>query len=173
MSHFGYVPANTFIHRLNPALKLLILIFVVSIVIIYPSWVLGILFLLVILVSFKIAKVPVQLKSGRVKFLLFFSIFLFIIQILVTINGSIILFVIPEINGIGSLLPITDFGIEKGTIMTTRFLIVVFSSMFFVSVTDPTLLAHSLTRLKVPYRYSFTLIIALRFLPLFDLENNT
>ena len=173
MSRFGYVPADTFIHRMNPVLKLLILILLVSVVIIYPSWLLGILFLLAISISFKIAKVPIQLKSGRVRFLLFFSIFLFIIQILVTINGSIIFFLIPEINGIGPILPITDFGVERGIIMTTRFLIVVFSSMLFVSVTDPTLLAHSLTRLKVPYRYSFTLIIALRFLPLFDLENNT
>jgi energy-coupling factor transport system permease protein len=45
--------------------------------------------------------------------------------------------------------------------------------MLFVSVTDPTLLAHSLTRLRIPYRYSFSLVIALRFLPLFDLENHT
>jgi energy-coupling factor transport system permease protein len=40
-----------------------------------------------------------------------------------------------------------------------------------VSVTDPTLLAHSLTRLRIPFRYSFALVIALRFLPLFDSEN--
>jgi energy-coupling factor transport system permease protein len=40
-------------------------------------------------------------------------------------------------------------------------------------VTDPTLLAHSLTRLRIPFRYSFALVIALRFLPLFDSENQT
>jgi energy-coupling factor transport system permease protein len=43
--------------------------------------------------------------------------------------------------------------------------------MLFVAVTDPTLLAHALTMLRIPYRYSFALVIALRFLPLFESEN--
>jgi energy-coupling factor transport system permease protein len=45
--------------------------------------------------------------------------------------------------------------------------------MLFVSITDPTLLAYSLTKIGIPYRYAFSLVIALRFLPLFDSENNT
>ncbi len=173
MSRFGYTQGNSFIHRLNPSLNLLVLVLTVSSVIIFPHWTLSTILFLIILISFKVAKVPIQLKSGRTKFLLFFSLMLLIVQVMLTINGNLLFFAIPQIGEIGPFFPVTDFGIEKGLAMATRFLLVVFSSMLFVSVTDPTLLVHSLTRLRIPYRYSFTLVIALRFLPLFDLENNT
>jgi energy-coupling factor transport system permease protein len=87
------------------------------------------------------------------------------------VNGTILGFIIPQLNNFGPFLPITDFGIERGLSIASRFLLVVLSSMLFVAVTDPTLLAHSLAHLKIPYRYSFALVIALRFLPLFDSEN--
>lgn len=61
---------------------------------------------------------------------------------------------------------------ERGLDIVVRFLLIVFSSMLFVSVTDPTLLAYSLVGIGIPYRYAFSLVIALRFLPLFDSENN-
>jgi energy-coupling factor transport system permease protein len=87
------------------------------------------------------------------------------------VNGTVLGFVIPQLNNFGPFLPITDYGLERGLSIALRFLIVVLSSMLFVAVTDPTLLAHSLTRLRIPYRYTFALVIALRFLPLFDSEN--
>jgi len=89
------------------------------------------------------------------------------------VNGTILGFFIPSLNGFGPYFPITDYGVERGLSISLRFLLVVLSSMLFVSVTDPTLLAHSLTKLRIPYRYSFALVIALRFLPLFDSENYT
>jgi energy-coupling factor transport system permease protein len=119
------------------------------------------------------AKVPIRLTKGRTKFIVIFSVLLLLVQVLVTTNGVLLGFIIPQVGGFGPLFPITDFGIERGLAISSRFLLLIFSSMLFVSVTDPTLLAHSLTRLRIPYRYSFSLVIALRFLPLFDLENHT
>jgi energy-coupling factor transport system permease protein len=95
------------------------------------------------------------------------------LQVLATPNGTILGFLIPQLGNFGPYYPVTDFGIERGLTIAVRFLVIVFSSMLFISITDPTLLAHSLTRLGVPYKYSFTLVIALRFLPLFDNEMNT
>ncbi len=119
------------------------------------------------------ARVPVRLTKGRTKFVIIFSVLLLLVQVLVTRNGALLGFLIPQIGGFGPLFPITDFGLVRGLAISSRFLLLIFSSMLFVSVTDPTLLAHSLTRLRIPYRYSFALVIALRFLPLFDLENHT
>jgi energy-coupling factor transport system permease protein len=116
--------------------------------------------------------VKLRLTKGRTKFVILFSILLFLVQILVTSNGVLLGYIIPKIGPIGPLFSVTDFGIERGLALSIRFLLLIFSSMLFVSVTDPTLLAHSLTRLRIPYRYSFSLVIALRFLPLFDLENH-
>ena len=88
-----------------------------------------------------------------------------------TVNGTVLLYMIPQFGEIGPLLPVTDFGVERGLTIAVRFLLIVFSSMLFISVTDPTLLSHALTKLGLPYRFSFALVIALRFVPLFDSEN--
>jgi energy-coupling factor transport system permease protein len=65
------------------------------------------------------------------------------------------------------------YGLERGLSIALRFLLIVFSSLLFVSVTDPSLLAQDLTRVGIPYRYSFMLVVALRFLPLFESENHS
>ncbi|KXH75864.1 MAG: hypothetical protein AM326_08480 [Candidatus Thorarchaeota archaeon SMTZ-45] len=172
-SRFGFVRNDTPLHRLNPTLKLFSLIFLMIGIIVYPSWRLSTVLLFIVFIGFYIAKVPLRLTKGRTKFIIIFSVLLLLIQLLVTSNGTILGFIIPQIGEFGPLFPVTDFGVVRGLGISTRFLLLVFSSMLFVSVTDPTLLAHSLTKLRIPYMYSFSLVIALRFLPLFDLENHT
>lgn len=172
-SRFGFVKNDTLLHRLNPALKLFALIVLMVGIIVYPSWKLSIVLLFIVFIEFRVAKVSIRLTKGRTKFIVIFSVLLLLVQVLVTTNGVLLGFIIPQIGGFGPLFPITDFGLIRGLAISSRFLLLVFSSMLFVSVTDPTLLAHSLTRLRIPYRYSFSLVIALRFLPLFDLENHT
>jgi len=172
-SRFGFVKNDTLLHRLNPALKLFVLIVLMFGIIVYPSWRLSIVLLFIVFIGFRIANVPIRLTKGRTKFIVIFSVLLLLVQVLVTRNGVLLGFIIPQIGEFGPLFPITDFGIVRGLAISSRFLLLVFSSMLFVSITDPTLLAHSLTRLRIPYRFSFSLVIALRFLPLFDLENHT
>lgn len=172
-SRFGFVKNDTLLHRLNPVLKMFVLIALMVGIIVYPSWKLSIVLLFIVFIGFRVAKVPIRLTKGRTKFIVIFSVVLLLVQVLVTANGVLLGFIIPQIGGFGPLFPITDFGIIRGLAISSRFLLLIFSSMLFVSVTDPTLLAHSLTRLRIPYRYSFSLVIALRFLPLFDLENHT
>jgi energy-coupling factor transporter transmembrane protein EcfT len=142
-------------------------------ILVYPSWRLSIVLLLIVFIGFWVAGVPIHLTKGRTKFIVVFSVLLLLVQVLVTTNGVLLGFIVPQIGGFGPLFPITDFGLMRGLAISSRFLLLIFSSMLFVSITDPTLLAHALTRLRIPYRYSFSLVIALRFLPLFDLENHT
>jgi energy-coupling factor transport system permease protein len=142
-------------------------------IIVYPSWRLSVVLLFIVFIGFYVSRVPIRLTKGRTKFVIIFSVLLLLVQVLVTTNGTLLGFFIPQIGDFGPLFSITDFGIVRGLAIASRFLLLIFSSMLFVSVTDPTLLAHSLTRLRIPYRYSFSLVIALRFLPLFDLENHT
>ena len=165
--------SGSMLHRLNPSLKLAGLVIITTGILIYPSWRFSCLLLFLTILGFKASNVPLNVSKKRIRFLMIFSALLLVFQVLMTANGTILFFIIPKYDILGPFLPVTDFGIEKGFEISLRFLLVVFSSMLFVSVTDPTLLAHSLTRLRVPYRYSFALIIALRFLPLFDMENKT
>lgn len=171
-SRIGYVERNTALHRLNPAMKLCALIFLAVAIVVYPSWRLSALVLLSILVCFKLSHVPLKVTRGRTKFILTFAALMFLLQIVVIANGSTLFYLLPQIGSFGPFFPVTDFGMERGLDIVVRFLVIVFSSMLFVSVTDPTLLAYSLTKIGIPYRYAFSLVIALRFLPLFDSENN-
>ena len=157
--------------RVNPLLKLFLLILAIVGIMIYPSWRLSSILLVVVILLFRVNGVSLNLSRNRIRFIIIFSILLLLFQVLITVNGTVLGFVIPQLNNFGPFFPITDYGIERGLSIASRFLLVVLSSMLFVAVTDPTLLAHSLTRLRIPYRYSFALVIALRFLPLFDSEN--
>ena len=169
----GYVRRDTWIHRLNPSLKLVMLVLLLTSILIYTSWRFSALLLLAVLVGFRMAGISLKLTRRRSKFVLLFSILLLLFQVVVTVNGSVLGYLVPSLNGFGPHLPVTDYGLERGLAISIRFLLIVLSSMLFVSVTDPTLLSHSLTRLRIPYRYAFALVIALRFLPLFDSENET
>jgi len=171
-SRLGYVQNDSFLHRLNPMTKFLSLVLVISGILVYPSWILSGLIFFLILTGFAVAGVSLRLGMNRIKFLILFSVLLLVFQILLTPNGVVLGHLVPRIGGLGPLFPVTDFGLSRGLGISLRFLLIVFASMLFVSVTDPTLLSHSLTKLGIPYRYSYSLVIALRFLPLFDYETN-
>ncbi|MHA1137618.1 MAG: energy-coupling factor transporter transmembrane component T family protein [Candidatus Thorarchaeota archaeon] len=157
--------------KVNPLLKLFLLVVLISGIMIYPSWRLSSILLVIVILLFRVSQVSLNLSRNRIKFIIIFSILLLLFQVLITVNGKVLGFIIPQLNTFGPFFPITDYGLERGLSIALRFLLIVLSSMLFVGVTDPTLLAHSLTRLRIPYRYSFALVISLRFLPLFDSEN--
>lgn len=169
----GYVRKDNWIHRLNPALKFLMLICLLVCILLYPSWRFSMILLVTVIIGFRIARVSLKLTRRRTKFILLFSVVLLLFQVIITVNGSVLGYLIPSLNELGPFFPVTDYGLERGLAISIRFLLIVLSSMLFVSVTDPTLLAHSLTKLRIPYRYAYALVIALRFLPLFDSENET
>ena len=98
---------------------------------------------------------------GSLRFVLWFGVLLFAAQALSVRDGTIMF-------RIG--VPITDGGLIAGAQMTLRFLLILGASFLFVLVTDPDRLAHALIRLGVPYRYGYTFILALRFVPFFRRE---
>jgi energy-coupling factor transport system permease protein len=110
----------------------------------------------------------------RARFLLYFGIFIFLIQLLFTPGDKVLLNIIPESAPLypGSL-SLTYEGLTLGLSMTMRFLVIVLSSFWFISVTDPNKLASALMQFGLPYRYGFMLVTSLRFLPQFEIESNT
>ena len=101
-------------------------------------------------------------KSFR--FVAIFAGLLFLAQVLAIRDGSVLFHI-----GIS----VTSSGIVSGANMALRFLVVLSASFLFVLTTDPDALAGSLIRWGIPYRYGFTLILALRFVPFFRNELRT
>jgi len=98
------------------------------------------------------------------RFVAFFAAFLFLAQVLSIRDGSVLF-------RLG--ITVTSSGLISGANMALRFMVVLSSSFLFVLTTDPDALAGSLIRWGIPYRYGFTLILALRFVPFFRNELRT
>lgn len=95
------------------------------------------------------------------RFVLAFSLILFAAQALSVRSGTVLL--IEPVR-------ITTLGILSGVEMGLRFLLILGASALFVRTTDPDRLADGLVRLRVPYRYAYLVVLALRFVPFFEDE---
>jgi energy-coupling factor transport system permease protein len=103
---------------------------------------------------------PDQLVPLRT-FVFLFAFVLFLAQVLSVPGGAVL---------VASPLRITVDGVLSGARMSLRFLVILTSSALFVRTTDPDRLAGALVRLRVPYRYAYLVILALRFVPFFQGE---
>ncbi len=173
MAQIGFIDRDSPIHRIHPLLKLFALVVFTTSVLVISDWRLIVLQILIVISGIKVAGIGIRRLVKRLRSLVVFSLLLFILQVLLVRNGTVLIFMVPSIGGSGPLIPVTDYGVERGLNMSLRFVAIVFASIFFVSVTDPTLLSYSFTRIGVSYRHSFMLVLALRFIPLFDLESQT
>lgn len=90
-----------------------------------------------------------------------FGIFLLVVQALLT-PGQVIARLGP--------VAVTAEGLKTGGEMALRFLGIVGGSFLFVATTPPEEIATSLSQTRIPYRYTHILVLALRFLPLFQEE---
>ena len=98
------------------------------------------------------------------RFVVMFAGLLFVAQTL-SLREGIVLFRVG--------IPITTGGLAAGAHMALRFGLILSASYLFVLVTDPDTLAGLLIRWGIPYRYGFTLILAMRFVPFFRSELRT
>ncbi len=96
-----------------------------------------------------------------IRFVLIFSLFLFVVQVLAVREGEILACV---------GMCVTRDGLISGANMALRFVVILSASFAFALTTDPDALARSFIRWGVPYRYGFALILALRFVPFFRSE---
>lgn len=160
----AYHAGSRGLHRVKPGSGLLLLGCLLFAVLgagslIVKTAVLGLLFLLAIWSG---ESAWAWCKSLR--FVVFFAVFLFLAQVLSVREGAVLF-------RVG--LAVTSSGLISGANMALRFMVVLSASFLFVLTTDPDALAASLIRWGIPYRYGFTLILALRFVPFFRNELRT
>jgi energy-coupling factor transport system permease protein len=168
---FGYAPRRSFVHRLDPLTKLVVLVCIALLTVTLVSALAAFLILLFVLVSYIGAGISLRLAFVRLRRLLGLVLLIAVFQLVFTPYGSFLFYLIPQVApGFGPYLPVTLNGVFNALFLILRLLNIVLASALFVLTTDPTLFAVALTRLHIPYRYAFTLILALRLVPLFDEE---
>jgi energy-coupling factor transport system permease protein len=164
MMTFQFHEGKSFLHNIEPIPKMIWLICISIINFLYqePLPLLVILFL-VLVIGIGLARIKLGFLIKGIRLMFLFSLGFFVLQ-LIFISGETVLL------SVGSF-PITLEAVNTASTVVMRILIVFTSSLIFVVTTDPRDLVTSLTqKLKVPYRFAYSLFIALRFIPTLEEE---
>ncbi|MGF7058117.1 energy-coupling factor transporter transmembrane component T family protein [Brassicibacter mesophilus] len=153
MDMFLYLDKDTFLHRLDPRTKLLIMFGSFTVALMFYSLPILIGLSLVILLYGYSGKVLSNLKRIRV--------ILFMIALV-----SIILWSLTKGGDTKLLGPITKEGIIYGITIGLKFDIMIIAGMIFLSATKIEEIAIGLVKLKVPYRGAFAFSTAIRLVPM-------
>lgn len=163
MRSFGPVEGSSFLHRLNPTVKLLVA-FLGSLVLIFifdpytPA-----IFYALALATMVVARLPLTIIAlAHLPFLAFaFSIFW--VNLLFRSYGEVLATVGP--------LSITEPGLRIGGSLALRTLVIGAYAATFVLTTDPTRLVTSLVQnARISPRFAYAMLAAYRFLPILRSE---
>ncbi|HHY93577.1 MAG TPA: hypothetical protein GX513_01005, partial [Firmicutes bacterium] len=102
--------------------------------------------------------------GSKLKKVFIFSLLIVLVQVLFSGQGEPLL----ALDALPFVVP--REGIARGLLLAGRFLTSVAASYLLVLTTDPSELAYGLMRFGLPYRYGFTLVAMMRFLPVFGDE---
>ncbi len=153
MDMFLYLDRDTFLHRLDPRTKLLVVLASFTVALMFDSLQVLLALTAIILVYGYLGRVLPNLKRIRAILLMiaFFSIVLWSF----TKGGSTRL-----------LGPVTLEGIIYGIIIGIKFDVMIISGMVFLSSTKIEEISLGLVKLKVPYRGAFAFSTAIRLVPM-------
>ncbi len=159
--HITYHPGETLLHRLHPLVKAgwLFLLTAALFIAPAPGWIWAL--VLLALAAFRLGRLPLlRLRGTRT------------LALTALVLGGLHLLFNRSGDALATLGPVTltRDGLAAGLLISGRFLAVVLMSYLFVLTTDPNALAYALMRAGLPYRYGFTLITALRLVPIFEEE---
>lgn len=159
-----YLEGGSFLHRMHPLVKSAWLIALSISVFMVPSpwFILG--FLVLVWIGFRVAGASLARLTGM-RLILPTTLFLAGLQMAFTRSGEVWL-------RLWSCFVTVD-GIEAGVYVGGRFVSIVLLSYLFVLTTHPGELAHALMQAGVQYRYGYSLITALRMVPMFQIEADT
>lgn len=159
-----YFAGHSILHRMHPLVKSAWLVVMsISIFLVPSHW--FILAVLVLLwVSCRLTGVDLNRLPGM-RMIFFTTLMLTGLQLVFVRSGEIGLQL--------GRCSVTLDGVRAGVYVGGRFLSIVLLSYLFVLTTQPDELAYALMQVGVPYRYGYTLITALRMVPMFQIEADT
>ncbi|MBE6810590.1 MAG: energy-coupling factor transporter transmembrane protein EcfT [Ruminococcaceae bacterium] len=165
---FGqYFESNSFVHKLDPRSKLLLLILIiVSIFVAQNAFALSVVAIFIILSVF-LSKIPIKMYLKNIKAILPIIIFTMIINLFYNASGTILISFWK--------LTITTGSIYRALYMSARILLLIISSAELTYTTTPNELTDAIEKLLAPLRFvglknavhtlAMMMTIALRFIP--------
>ena len=165
-----YIPGNSFVHRLDPRIKLATNVLFIVLVFLTKSFVMEAILLAPIIFAYMSSGLK---KIGLVKTfkpVIFIGVFLFIINIFIIKTDNF-----PNIHTYGSWwkLTISDLAVYRTCLIMTRIYIMILITTLLTATTRPMALTRSIEDLLMPLKLLFIPVhiiamiisIALRFIP--------
>lgn len=157
-----YVDNGSVFTRIDALSKLIWVILVIAITFqLQSNLARGIMLALLVLITILLARVPFKAIWRAMPIILIMGTLLFIVNLLTVPSTSTI-----EIAG----LTFGEQAFDRGLEYFLRITIMVLASFIFIWTTDIRDLMTGLVSIGMPYRYAFTIFLALRFLPIVQQE---
>ncbi|EMI10936.1 cobalt ABC transporter permease [Anoxybacillus gonensis] len=160
-----YVPGHSFIHRLDPRTKLLLMFIYVFIVFLANNgWTYGILTLFTCLLLF-LSRIPFSFMIRGLKPVLWVIVFTFFLHVLLTKEGDIVF------QWLG--MEVYDKAIQQGAFISLRFLLLIVVTTLLTLTTTPIEVTDGMESLLAPlkkwnvpvHELALMMSISLRFIP--------
>jgi energy-coupling factor transport system permease protein len=169
MIYLRYFQGNTFVHRLDPRVKLLVLLFFIFLELTFNDIRVILLPFAASLALYLSARIPFKEVKGTWKFLVL------LIVVIGGVNGLFRLaFPGTGVTVIAHywILTVTVQGISGAVAAILKLLSVAIVTVTMVLTTDPSLYGPSLAKLGVPYRGAYVFDLAMRYIPAYvnDME---
>lgn len=145
-------------YGLNPVTKLILLITMsVTVILVSSPFI-----MLVIVATVLAAKQWFGTKGRFTKGVIGFALAIFIAQIVFNHSGA-------EVVSVW-VISVTDGGVDSGVTIAGKFLSLIMMSWIFVATTRPSDFSSALISAGMPYRYAYLPALAMRFVPIFEIE---
>ena len=160
-----YFPGNSFIHRLDPRTKLIVLVVYIVALFLAVNWVSYALLAAFLLLCIKISTIPAKSFIRGMKPLMMILIFTGVLTLFFTTDGKVLVDF--------WFITITSGGVQRAVLMVVRILLLICGTFLLTYTTSPISLTDGLESLmnplkviKVPvHELSMMMCIALRFIP--------
>lgn len=161
----SYISGDSNLHKLNPITKIFCaFIICASCFICAKQYLLVLLILLSVVLGFSAGKQIGKRVLSLLKGLIKLSIFLFILQLIFIRSGN-------KIFTVNDYLYITDIALDNATRLVLRLIGASLPLALMMSITIPTDLSNALVeKLHLPYKYAFTFVSTIRFIPVLGTE---
>ena len=160
-----YFPGNSFIHRLDPRTKLIVLVVYIVALFLAVNWVSYTLVAGFLLLCIRISTIPAKSFIRGMKPLLMILIFTGVLNLFFTTEGAVLVDF--------WVITITTGGVQRAVFMVLRILMLICGTFLLTYTTSPISLTdglealmNPLKKIKVPvHELSMMMCIALRFIP--------
>ena len=160
-----YFPGNSFIHRLDPRTKLIVLVVYIVALFLAVNWVSYALMAAFLVLCIKISTIPAKSFIRGMKPLLMILIFTGVLNLFFTTDGKVLVDF--------WVITITTAGLQRAIFMVVRILLLICGTFLLTYTTSPISLTdglealmNPLKKIKVPvHELSMMMCIALRFIP--------